>query len=398
MKKVLVFGSTGFVGKKAVQILYENPQHFEVDTLVANNNVHLLALQARLLNVRSVVIGDETLYQDLKELLAGTAIKVSAGKSGIKEVASTTKAETAVMAISGVAALEYVVDLLESEVKCIALANKESVVCGGALLMEVAKRKGISIVPLDSEHNAVFRILHDSGSDNIVGVTITASGGPFLRYSIDEMKNIEPKDTLTHPIWRMGRKISVDSATMANKALEVIEAKNFFDLDNNNIINVLVHPEAVVHAFVTYRDGASAALMYPPDMAIPMLHALYWPEKIRPAVTVGERLCLASCGQLTFMEPDLERFPALKIGFDIIRKSEYHSASIAFNAANEVAVAAFLDCKIQFLEIVSVVLDAMDKIPHRMMNSMTDIMEYDLSVRDVTKEIVARKQNAKLLV
>ena len=398
MKKVLVFGSTGFVGKKAVQILYENPQHFEVHTLVANNNVHLLALQARLLNAQSVVIADETLYQDLKGLLAGTAIKVSAGKSGIKEAASTTKAATAVMAISGVAALEYVVDLLESDVKCIALANKESVVCGGALLMEAAKRRGISIVPLDSEHNAVFRILHDSGCDNLMGVTITASGGPFLRYSIDEMKNVELKDTLTHPIWRMGRKISIDSATMANKALEVIEAKNFFNLDHTNI-NVLVHPEAVVHAFVTYRDGASAALMYPPDMAIPMLHALYWPEKIRPSVTVaGRSLCLASCGQLTFMEPDLERFPALKIGFDIIKNSECHSASIVFNAANEVAVAAFLDYKIQFLEIVSVVLDTMDKAPHRMMNSITDIMEYDLFIRDITKEIVTRKQNAKLLV
>ncbi|WP_037352110.1 1-deoxy-D-xylulose-5-phosphate reductoisomerase [Anaplasma marginale] len=379
-KRVSVFGSTGCIGQKAVQILRDNPDDFEVVALVAKQDAHLLALQARLLSANMAVVAEDAAYETLRELLRGTCVEVGAGTAGVMDAASRD-VDSAVMAITGIAALHPVIRLIKSGVKSIALANKESVVCGGELLINAAKQTGVNIVPVDSEHNAVFQILAHDGC--VARVTLTASGGPFLRWTREQMQAVTPSDALAHPVWKMGRKISVDSATMVNKALEVIEAHYLFSLDPDSI-DVTVHPESVVHAVAAYPNGTSISLMSVPDMGIPTLHALYWPQS---ATVCGSTLDLASYGKLTFMEPDLERFPALGFGFEALRSSKPRAACIALNAANEVAVEAFLNFEIAFLDIPNIIMSAMDKLACCEVNSISEAGEYDLICRARTREI-----------
>ncbi|AXW84126.1 1-deoxy-D-xylulose-5-phosphate reductoisomerase [Anaplasma marginale] len=379
-KRVSVFGSTGCIGQKAVQILRDNPDDFEVVALVAKQDAHLLASQARLLSANMAVVAEDAAYETLRELLRGTCVEVGAGTAGVMDAASRD-VDSAVMAITGIAALHPVIRLIKSGVKSIALANKESVVCGGELLINAAKQTGVNIVPVDSEHNAVFQILAHDGC--VARVTLTASGGPFLRWTREQMQAVTPSDALAHPVWKMGRKISVDSATMVNKALEVIEAHYLFSLDPDSI-DVTVHPESVVHAVAAYPNGTSISLMSVPDMGIPTLHALYWPQS---ATVCGSTLDLASYGKLTFMEPDLERFPALGFGFEALRSSKPRAACIALNAANEVAVEAFLNFEIAFLDIPNIIMSAMDKLACCEVNSISEAGEYDLICRARTREI-----------
>ncbi|MCU7611591.1 1-deoxy-D-xylulose-5-phosphate reductoisomerase [Anaplasma capra] len=380
-KRVSVFGSTGCIGQKAIQILLDNPSDFEVVALVAKEDVRLLASQARLLNAEVAVVAEDSAYGELQELLRGTCTKAGAGKADVIGAASLS-ADSAVMAITGIAALDSVASLIESGVKSIALASKESVVCGGALLIDAARRAGVNIIPVDSEHSAVFQIL--SCSSRVDKVTLTASGGPFLRWTSEQMKYATLSDALAHPVWKMGRKISVDSATMINKALEVIEAHYLFSLDPDRI-GVIVHPESVVHALVGCSRGSAIAFMSMPDMSVPILHALYWP---REASMHGSELDLVSCGKLTFMEPDLERFPALNFGFEVLKSSKPHAAGVALNAANEVAVEAFLNSEIAFLDIAKVVAGAMDKFAYDDIGSMSEVCEYDLLCRVGAREVV----------
>ncbi|KDB55861.1 1-deoxy-D-xylulose 5-phosphate reductoisomerase [Anaplasma phagocytophilum str. MRK] len=382
MKKVSVFGSTGFIGKATVGILSGNTEDFKVIALVAGSNVSLLAQQAKLLNAEMAVIADDDQYEELKRSLHGSGIRVAAGKEAVLEAAALS-VDTAVMAITGIVALGAVMRLIESGVGTIALASKESVVCGGVLLRDAACKSGTRIVPVDSEHNAVFRLL--SQGDNPYKITITASGGPFLHWSHDQLKSVTIEDALVHPVWKMGKKISVDSATMMNKALEVLEASYLFELGYRKI-DVVIHPESIVHALAFYQDGTSTALMSLPDMSIPILHALYWPH--RKEVSVRE-VDLIAYGKLTFIRPDFERFPALKAAFDILQSSERDVASIVFNAANEVAVESFLNSEITFLEIVNIVLHVMNKVPYGKVSSLADIMEYDLLGRCIAREVIS---------
>ncbi|SCV64889.1 1-deoxy-D-xylulose 5-phosphate reductoisomerase [Anaplasma phagocytophilum] len=342
----------------------------------------LLAQQAKLLNAEMAVIADDAQYEELRRSLHGSGIKVAAGKEAVLEAAAIS-VDTAVMAITGIVALGAVMRLIESGVGTIALASKESVVCGGVLLRDAACKSGTKIVPVDSEHNAVFRLL--SQGDNPYKITITASGGPFLHWSHDQLKSVTIEDALVHPVWKMGKKISVDSATMMNKALEVLEASYLFELGYRKI-DVVIHPESIVHALVFYQDGTSTALMSLPDMSIPILHALYWPH--RKEVSVRE-VDLIAYGKLTFIRPDFERFPALKAAFDILQSSERDAASIVFNAANEVAVESFLNSEITFLEIVNIVLHVMNKVPYGKVSSLADIMEYDLLGRCIAREVIS---------
>ncbi|MGN7678681.1 MAG: 1-deoxy-D-xylulose-5-phosphate reductoisomerase [Anaplasma sp.] len=382
MKKVSIFGSTGCIGQKAVQILRDNSHDFEVAALVAGTNVHLLAFQAKLLNAKMAVISDDALYAELQELLSGTNIVAEAGREGVLAAASMD-VDSAVMAIVGIAALEPVMRLIESGVGSIVLANKESVVCGGNLLIDAAHRKGVNIIPVDSEHNAIFQIL--SCNACVDKVILTASGGPFLHWTREQMKNVTPSDALKHPVWRMGNKISVDSSTMVNKSLEVIEAHYLFSLEPNKI-DVLVHPESVVHAFASYSSGVLIALMSMPDMSIPVLHALYWPG--RAGEMYGRKLDLADYGQLTFTKPDFATFPALNLGFEVLNSSTCHAAGIVLNAANDVAVAAFLNSKIAFLDIADVIRSVMDKSVYGLVTSVHEVMEYDLEGRSRAEEII----------
>ncbi|KJV68921.1 1-deoxy-D-xylulose-5-phosphate reductoisomerase [Candidatus Neoehrlichia procyonis] len=380
MKKVSIFGSTGVIGQKAVQILFDNPNDFTVEVLTSRKNVQLLALQARLINAKKVVIVDTNLYKELKDLLSGTSIQIEAGEQGL-EMASSLNVDCAIVAIVGIAALCSVMNLIKFGVNTIALANKESIVCGGQLLLNEAKRQNINILPIDSEHNAIFQILHNK--NYIDKVTLTASGGPFLFLNYDEMKNITPKDTLHHPTWKMGKKISVDSATMVNKSLEVIEAYYLFSL-NPCKIDVIIHPEAIIHGMISYVDGSSVGLMSVPDMNIPILYTLYWPER----KFYSKKLNLASQGKLTFIKPNIQQFPALKLGFDVLKSSNYHANSIIINAANEIAVNAFLNFKIGFLDIVDVIYKTLDKISYGSVNSLSSIIECDLFSRRVVENII----------
>ena len=382
MKRVSVFGSTGFIGRKAVQVLNDNPGYFEVEALVAKQNASMLAYQARALNAKMAVIEDESCYIDLKDLLRNTEIRVACGIDGIIEAASI-KVDSAVMAITGIAALLPVMKLIEASTGTIALASKECVVCGGELLMNSAKLNGVNIVPVDSEHNAVFRVL--SHGDSPYRVTLTTSGGPFLHWTHEQMKCATLGQVLSHPVWEMGKKISVDSATMVNKALEVVEAGYLFSLGHDKI-DVIVHPESIVHALVSYSDGVTVALMSLPDMSIPIIHSLYWPEK--RGVYNGE-VDLFSQGSLTFLKPDLRKFPALRSGFDILKSSCMHAAGVVFNAANEVAVGSFLNSEIEFSNIVNIVLCVMDKISYGKVTSLGDVMEYDSLGRNVAREVIA---------
>ncbi|MDB1135159.1 1-deoxy-D-xylulose-5-phosphate reductoisomerase [Candidatus Anaplasma sp. TIGMIC] len=382
MKRVSVFGSTGFIGQKSVQILRSNPNDFEVEALVANSNVQLLALQAKSLNAKMVVTADDSHYGELKSCLQGTGIKVAAGLSGVLE-ASSFNVDSAIMAITGMASLAPVMELVKTGVGTIALASKESMVCGGALLVEAARAKGVHMVPVDSEHNAVFRVL--SSRSDPESITITASGGPFLHWTKEQMERASLDDALIHPVWKMGRKISVDSATMVNKALEVIEASYLFALGHDKI-NVVVHPESIIHGFASYSDGVSMALMSVPDMSIPILYALYWPDS---GGIYNGAIDLASYGELTFMQPDMERFPALRSGFDILKSPKSHAAGVVFNAANEVAVCSFLKSEIKFLDIVNIILCVMDKISYDRVNSLGDIIEYDSLSRSIAEEVIS---------
>ncbi|ACZ49186.1 1-deoxy-D-xylulose 5-phosphate reductoisomerase [Anaplasma centrale str. Israel] len=390
-KKVSVFGSTGCIGQKAVQILRDNPSAFEVVALVAKQDAHLLASQAKLLSAKMAVVAEDAAYTTLRELLCDTGIEVGAGTAGVMDAASCG-VDSAVMAITSIAALRPVVRLIESGVKSIALANKESIVCGGNLLVDLSKQMGVSIVPVDSEHNALFQILaHNRCVDK---VTLTASGGPFLQWTREQMRAVTPSDALVHPVWKMGRKISVDSATMVNKALEVIEAHYLFSLHPDKI-DVIVHPESVVHAVAAYPNGVSVSLMSIPDMGIPTLHALYWPQQA--TVCGNNNLDLVSYGKLTFIEPDLERFPALNFGFEALRSSKPHAAGIALNAANEVAVEAFLNSEVGFLDIANIIAGAMDELSYCEVNSISEVSEYDLLCRTSVRKIINTLKVSELI-
>ena len=383
VKRVSVFGSTGFIGRKAVQILSDDSCSFEVEALVAKKNSFLLAAQAKALNAKMAVVADENQYKDLKEHLGGTGIKAECGIDGVLGAASL-KVDSAVMAITGIAALLPVMKLIEVRTRTIALASKESLVCGGKLLVNSAKSRGVNIIPVDSEHNAVFRVLSRGDTPN--KVTLTASGGPFLRWPHERMRHATLDDALVHPVWQMGKKISIDSATMVNKALEVVEAGYFFSLGHDEI-DVIVHPESIVHALASYQDGVTVALMSLPDMSIPIMHALYWPE--RNGVYNNGQVDLVSQGSLTFLKPDLGKFPALRSGFDILKSSFMHAAGIVFNAANEMAVDSFLNSEIEFSDIVNIVLCVMDKISYGEVTSLGDVMEYDSLGRSVAGNVIA---------
>ncbi|AHX03648.1 1-deoxy-D-xylulose 5-phosphate reductoisomerase [Ehrlichia chaffeensis str. Heartland] len=365
-----------------IDIIFADLDKYQVKVLVAKSNVQLLAFQAKLINAERVVIANVDLYQELKDLLVGTNIKVSAGDSGMV-MATSLDVDYAMMAIVGMAALIPMTYLINSGIKVIALANKESIVCGGTLLLSLAKEKNVNIVPVDSEHNAIYQIL-SSSKKNLEKITLTASGGPLLSMDYDQIKNVTVQDTVKHPIWKMGKKISVDSATMINKSLEIIEAYYFFSIKAEKL-DIIIHPESIIHAIVSYVDGASIAFMSVPDMKIPIMYTLSWPDR---SAILCKKLNLASCNQLTFIKPDVYKFPGIKLGFEVLKTSNVHANSIILNAANEVAVDAFLNKKIRFLDIVSVVCETLNLVNYGRINSLSSILDCDLVSRRVASSAI----------
>lgn len=355
MKTVSILGSTGSVGQSTIDLIAANPAGYRVVALTAQSNVDLLAEQARRLNAAHAVIGDESLYDALKTVLAGTQTTVAAGAAAIVE-AARMPAQWVMAAIVGIAGLRPTLAAIEQG-RVVALANKESLVCAGPLMLAAVAQHGTTLLPVDSEHNAVFQVLDPQARAHVKRMILTASGGPFLNRPLDTLGDVTPDEAVKHPTWAMGAKISVDSATMMNKALEVIEAMYLFDLPMSQI-EVRIHPQSIVHAMVEYQDGSVLCQMGASDMRTPIAHTLAWPHRI---ATTGKTLDLNQKINIELQVPDFKRFEALELVRGV--EGDETGLAIALNAANEVAVAQFLAGKRRFDTIVPSVAQVMRMWP-----------------------------------
>lgn len=381
LRRVSIFGSTGSVGVSTLDLIAGAPDKFSVDVLTANENVSLLAQQARQFGAGLAVIADDRKYAELKSLLAGSGIEVAAGREALIAAAGR-KVDWVMLAIVGAAGLAPALAAVRTG-SIIAIANKEALVCSGDLVLGDAKKHGATLLPVDSEHNAIFQVLDFDQIDNVERLILTASGGPFLDFTLDQMKSVTREQALAHPNWDMGAKISIDSATMMNKGLEYIEAVRLFPVSPDKI-DILVHPQSVIHSMVEYRDGSVLAQMGAPDMRTPISYTLGWPERHSfPA----ERLDLAKTGSLTFLEPDLVKFPAIRLA----REALYAGKSVptTLNASNEVAVHGFLTGDIGFLDIAAVVEECLSRAQVVDLSSIEDIFECDRQSRELARTVMA---------
>ncbi|HEY9163609.1 MAG TPA: 1-deoxy-D-xylulose-5-phosphate reductoisomerase [Magnetovibrio sp.] len=378
VRRVTVLGSTGSIGCNTVDLLMRNPDAYEVEALTGNRNVDLLATQAKALHARLAVVGDETLYGDLKERLAGTGIEVAAGADAVADAAARPS-DVVIAAIVGTAGLTPTLQAVRRGA-LVGLANKETLVSAGALVTQEVKKGAATLIPVDSEHSAIFQVFDFNRPESVAKVTLTASGGPFRDNSLSDMEKMTPAQAVAHPNWDMGAKISVDSATMMNKGLELIEAFHLFPVPVD-ALEVLVHPQSVIHSLVSYVDGSVLAQLGAPDMRTPISYALAWPERM---ATPAQPLSLADIGTLSFEAPDEVRFPALRLARECLNAGG--GAPTALNAANEVAVAAFLSGKIGFLDIARVVESVLDEMSAHgallTLNSLGDVFAIDGQARE----------------
>ena len=351
MKKIAIMGSTGSIGTQTLEVVREN-KDIEVVGLSAGSNVDLMEKQIREFLPKLAVMGNENLAADLRSRVADLPIKISWGMDGLLELASMPESEILVTAIVGMIGIRPTIAAIEAG-KDIALANKETLVTAGQLIMPLAKEHGVQILPVDSEHSAIFQALHGENPSQISRLLITASGGPFRGKKTKELVNVTVQDALKHPNWAMGRKITIDSATLVNKGLEVMEAKWLFGVDLDRI-DVVVQPKSIIHSMVEFVDGAVIAQLGTPDMKLPIQYALYYPER---RYLPGERLDFKKLTEIAFEVPDMETFRGLPLAMEASRRGG--SMPTIFNAANERAVAAFLDKKIGFLDIYTLIEEAM---------------------------------------
>jgi len=382
-RRVTILGSTGSVGCNTVELVEADREAYVVEALVARSNAARLAEQARRLDAKFAVVADERHYRALKEALAGTGIAAAAGPAAVVEAAARP-ADWVMAAIVGAAGLAPTLEAVRRGAM-VALANKEVLVCAGALVTAEATRHGARLLPVDSEHNAIFQVFEFEQAKAIERIVLTASGGPFRERPREAMRDVTPEQAVAHPNWRMGAKISVDSATMMNKGLEVIEAHHLFGLSSRQI-EVVVHPQSVVHGLVYYTDGSVLAQLGSPDMRTPIANTLGWPQRI-PAPS--PRLDLAKLARLTFEAPDPLRFPALRLARAAMEAGG--GAPCVLNAANEVAVAAFLDRRIGFLEIAEIVERSLDLLPDRQIKGLDDVIALDREARAAAAGFVASR-------
>ena len=387
-ENVSVLGSTGSIGENTLDVIGRNPDHFRVVALTANRNIEKLAEQCARFDARLAVTADPLLEQDLSNALkqAGARADVLSGDAGLKEAAGMAETDIVMAAIVGAAGLNSTFEAARCGKK-ILLANKESLVIAGEVFMAEAKRSQARILPVDSEHNAIFQALPQDfeqglSAAGVEKIILTASGGPFRDLPVEQFSEVTPEQACNHPNWSMGRKISVDSATLMNKGLEVIEARWLFNAHPDQI-EVVVHPQSIVHSMVAYRDGSVLAQMGMPDMRTPIAHALAWPRRIEAGV---ERLNLARMNDLSFEQPDLARFPCLGLAFQALRSGA--SAPVTLNAANEVAVDAFLNGRIGFDGIARLVGDVMERTAVTGVQNLDDVLEHDRQARQTANEWV----------
>ncbi len=376
-RTVTVLGSTGSVGTQTIELLAAEPGRFQVKALVAGRNTALLAQQAIALGAEMAVVADPTLYAALKEALAGTNIAVAAGPEAVV-AAAEMPADWTMAAITGAAGLAPTLAAIKRGAS-VALANKEALVCAGEVMLRAVRDAGATLLPVDSEHNAIFQSLADGNHGAIERIILTASGGPFRTSTLAEMAAATPEKALRHPVWSMGAKISIDSATMMNKGLELIEAARLFNLDESRI-GVLIHPQSVIHGMVCYCDGSVMAQLGSPDMRIPIAHTLAWPARM---VTPSPRLDLAAVARLEFAEPDLIQFPALRLARATLRAGGGTPAIL--NAANEIAVAAFLNKRIGFLDIAGTVEHVLGVMGTPRADTLADVIALDVEARRIAE-------------
>ncbi len=379
-RSVSIFGATGSVGTSTLDLIRLEREKFEILALTANGNAEELAQLAIEFDAKLAVVADPNQLETLKNALSATNIKVAAGQKALLEAAAMG-ADWTMAAIVGCAGLPPTLEAFKCG-KTVALANKEALVSAGALMMTAAKAAGATLLPVDSEHNAIFQSLQGGSIDQVRKITLTASGGPFRTWTREKMASVTPEQAVAHPNWDMGAKISIDSATMMNKGLELIEAHHLFPVGLKNI-EILVHPQSVIHSMVEYKDRSTLAQLGSPDMKIPIASALAWPERME---TECKPLDLATIGQLEFEAPDLERFPAIKIARTAIEGGDGKPAIL--NAANEIAVAAFLNGAVQFLEITEIVSRVLESYSPRRPAALEDIFEIDEEARARAVEIV----------
>ena len=377
MKRVAVLGSTGSIGKNALAVIAHVPG-YRVVGLAAGSNADLLARQAAQSGAEAVAIADDTSLSRLQAQLQ-PGVRVFAGVSGVEAIASMPEADIALVAISGAAGLPATLAALRAG-KPVALANKESLVMAGGLVTSLAREMGVPLLPVDSEHSAIFQCMAAGKRSEVKKIVITASGGPFLDLPLCELAAATPERALRHPTWSMGRKITIDSATMMNKALEIIEAHWLFGLDASKI-DVVIHPQSIVHSMVVFCDGSVIAQLGLPDMRVPIQLALTWPDRMPGLVAEPE---LAAIGSLDFIEPDLRRFPAIELGYRAAR--EGGTLGAVLNAANEVAVQDFLAGRISLPEITEHVRRVMDLHTVIANPDLGDIMDADRWARQAARE------------
>ena len=353
MKKIGILGSTGSIGTQTLEIVRSNPD-LQVIALAAGSNVSLMEQQVREFHPMLAVMGSEEAATDLKNRIADTDTRVSAGMEGMLELAILPQMEVLVTAIVGMIGIRPTIAAIKAG-KTIALANKETLVTAGHIIMPLAKEKGVSILPVDSEHSAIFQSMHGENRERVSKILLTASGGPFRGKKTEELQDITVEDALKHPNWSMGRKITVDSATLVNKGLEVMEAKWLFDVEPEQI-QVVVHPQSIIHSMVEYVDGGIMAQLGMPDMKLPIQYALFYPDR-RPMD--GRRVDFFALKSISFEEPDIKTFRGLQLAYDAIAAGG--SMPTVFNAANEKAVGLFLDKKIRFLAIYDLIQGAMEQ-------------------------------------
>lgn len=383
-RTISIIGSTGSIGTQCLDIVQRNPERLRVVAISANSNVDLIVDQARMFKPKMVALADESKLNLLQQALSDSNIEILGGEEGVCACASHSEAEIVLGAATGIAGLKSVLSAL-SEGKILALANKETLVAAGDLAMETAKTNHAKIIPVDSEHSAIFQCLEDGGIQNVEKIVLTASGGPFRESKRSELDHITPQQALKHPNWDMGPKVTIDSATMMNKGLEIIEAYWLFGVKKNQI-DVVVHPQSIVHSMVLFTDGSMKAQLSLPDMRLPIQYAFTYPDRWPfPEGRVDWR----TPQTLNFSPPDLEKFPCLRLARQSLEVGG--NAPAVLNAANEVAVSLFLDEKIQFMAIPEIIENALDHLSGAAPKTFDEVVHIDQMTRKYV--LNARKRN-----
>jgi len=387
-KRIAILGSTGSIGKNALRVIESLGAGYEVAALSAHSSIELLAEQSKRYKPKFVAITNADYLERFRDLVGDLDVEILAGQKGLTEIAQLGDVDIVLTAIVGAAGLPAVLSAAQAG-KTLAIANKEPLVIAGELLTETVKASGGMILPVDSEHSAVFQAMQGGSHDEVSKIILTSSGGPFRKMSQDEIENVTLEQALSHPVWDMGPKITIDSATMMNKALEVIEARWLFDIPVDKI-EILIHPESIIHSLVEFVDGSIIALLSKPDMCLPIQYALTYPARVSG---ITEHLKLEETGKLTFEKPDFKMFRALSLAFEVVRTGG--TAAVVFNAANEAAVKEFLAGRIRFVSIVELIEYCLNKHNVKVQVSLEELLEADAWAREAVQQKAREYKGAR---